>query len=125
MGIRKTPSQKHSDSEFCAIDMLCVIEDKFKEQAFEKITFFDIKLPKVTFSTTKSYILRFRRQKYDMFSLNIKAYFGLMMIIFLAVSTGGCAKHNMEAYSQLSEAGGNMVEDNISEEIVTHIYSNR
>lgn len=51
-----------------------------------------------------------------MFSLNIKVYFGLMMIIFLAVSTGGCAKHNMEAYSQLSEAGGNIVENDCEHE---------
>lgn len=47
----------------------------------------------------------------------------IMMTILLAVSTGGCAKHNMEAYGQLSETGGDMVEEtnNISEEIVTGV----
>lgn len=35
----------------------------------------------------------------------------IMMTILLAVSTGGCAKHNMEAYGQLSETGGDMVEE--------------
>ena len=47
----------------------------------------------------------------------------IMMTILLAVSTGGCAKHNMEVYGQLSETGGDMVEEtnNISEEIVTGV----
>ena len=81
----KTPKQKN-DSEF-----LCYKYAKCKmrwilKTIVRKNVFFDTKLPKVTFLTTKSYILRFGREKCDMVLLNMKVYFELMMIIFLAVS---------------------------------------
>lgn len=49
-----------------------------KNNSSKKGVFFDIKLPKVTFSTTKSYILRFGREKCDIVFLEYKSLFWII-----------------------------------------------